>query len=269
MADAPGNEITIRPATTEDVAGIAELFSQLSERSARLRFSHTLDEEQRWAYAELTKATTSLVAVHDAAIVAEARYVTAGGTPPELAMTVADSHQGRGLGTRLLDALRSCAREDGVVALRAVVRTDNQAMLRLLRTTSTAIVAPVEESEVAFDLATDAYMPPWPTGGNSRKVLIETRTLLDTPEVQALWEAGLEVRKCMGPNDEAGRSCPALEHGLCRLADDADLVVTLLPESDRSCRLIADDHAEHRTEALVARTQAQWRAVASGLARED
>lgn len=270
MADEPGETITIRSAVAEDEGGIAALFAGLSGSSARLRFSHAFDEEQIRVHAALTETTTSLVAVRDGRVVGEARYERVGaGEPPELAMTVADDCQGQGLGTRLLEALRERARTDEVLALRAVVRTDNRAMLRLLRTASTAIAAPVEEGEVAFDLASDDLMPPWPAEGSSRKVLIETRALHDTPEVQALWEAGVEVRKCLGPNDEAGRSCPALEHGVCRLADDADAVVSLLPESDPSCRLVADDHAAQRGETLVARTQAEWRAAAPGLAQEE
>lgn len=263
------DEITVRAATSADEGGIAALFAGLTASSARLRFSHSPRPDQVAALAAVPSGTTSLVAVRDGVVVGEARYELAGDGPPELAMTVADTCQGQGLGTRLLQALRDRAREEGVPALRAVVRTDNRGMLRLLRTTSTAVAAPVEEGEVVLDVATDDLMPPWPAAGTSRKVLVETRTLLDTPEVRALWDAGVEVRKCLGPTDEGGRACPALEHGVCRLADDADAVVSLLPEDDPACRLVADDHAAHRGETLVARTQAQWREVAPGLADED
>lgn len=260
------DEFTIRSATPGDEGGIAALFTGLDPESARMRFSHSVSTQELAALAALHPGTTSLVALHAGTVVGEARYErTAEGQPPELAMAIAVSRQGHGLGARLLAALREQARADGLLTLRAVVRTDNRAMLRLLRTTSTAIAAPVEEGEVVFDLATDDLMPPWPVGGPSRKVLIETRTLVDTPEVQALWEAGVEVRKCQGPTNEAGRTCPALEHGECRLADAADAVVSLLPQDDPTCRLIADDHAAHRGEALVARSQAEWRDAAPGL----
>lgn len=260
------DEITIRSATPGDEGGIAALFAGLTPDSARLRFSHPLSPGEGEALAIMHPGTTSLVAIHEGVVIGEARYErTAEDEPPELAMTVADRQQARGLGTRLLAALRARAREEGLLTLRAVVRTDNHAMLRLLRTTSTAIAAPVEDGEVIFDLASDDLMPPWPVGGASRKVLIETRSLFDSPEVRALWEAGVEVRKCQGPTNEAGRTCPALEHGECRLADTADAVVSLLPQEDPTCRLIADSHAAQRGEALVARTQAEWRDAAPRL----
>lgn len=263
------DEIMIRASTPTDEGGIAALFAALSPESAWLRFSHSLRSEDLAALAILHPGTTSIVAIHGGTIVGEARYEqTTEDEPPEFAMAIADSSQGHGLGARLLKALREQARDDGLLVLRAVVRTDNRAMLRLLRKTSTAIAAPVGEGEVVFDLATDDLMPPWPTGRASRKVLIETRSVVDTPEVEALWEAGIEVRKCQGPVNDAGRTCPALEHGECRLADAADAVVSLLPQDDPTCQLIAEDHVTHRGEALVARTQAEWREAASGLTEE-
>ncbi|MEN3123807.1 GNAT family N-acetyltransferase [Janibacter sp. LM] len=264
------DELVIRSATPRDEGGIARLLAGLSPTSARLRFSHAVAPDEIADLAVLRPGTTSVVALRAGVVVAEARYErTSEDEPPELAMAVADGQQGRGLGTRMLGALRERAAADGLLTLRAVVRTDNRGMLRLLRTTSAAIAAPVEQGEVVFDLATDDLMPPWPTGRAARKVLIETRTLLDTPEVEALWEAGVEVRKCQGPVNDAGRTCPALEHGECRLADTADAVVSLLPQDDPTCRLIADDHATHRGEALVARTHAQWREAAPGLTEQD
>lgn len=263
------DDVTIREATPQDEGGIAHLFAGLGPESSRLRFSHSIRPDDFAPMATLHPGTTSLVAVEDGVIVGEARYErTSDDEPPEFAMAVADHHQGRGLGTRLLAALRERALDDGLLALRAIVRADNRAMLHLLRSMSTAIAAPVEDGELTFDLATDDLMPPWPTAGTSRKVLIETRSVHDTPEVAALWEAGVEVRKCLGPNDEAGRTCPALEHGECRLADAADAVISLLPQQDPTCQLIADDHAEHRGGVLVARTQAQWREAAPGLTQQ-
>lgn len=263
------DEIEIRRATPRDVGGIARLLAGLSPTSARLRFSRSLSPDDVAGLAALRPGTACLVAVRAGVVVAEARYErTAPDGTPELAMAVADDQQGRGLGARMLAALRQRAAADGLLTVRAVVRTDNVGMLRLLRTTSAAIAAPVQEGEVVFDLATDDLMPPWPTGRAARKVLIETRTLVDTPEVAALWEAGMEVRKCQGPVNDAGRTCPALEHGECRLADVADAVVSLLPQDDPTCRLIAEDHVAHRGEALVARTHAQWREAAPGFTEQ-
>lgn len=259
-------EIEVRPAGAADVPAIAELFAGLSPRSVRLRFSHESSREVVRHHAEMGPATTSLVAVDQGRVVGEARYES-GSTPPELAVTVADDHQGHGLGRRLVEELRLTASAAGIPALRAVVRTDNRGMLRLLRTSSTAIAAPVEDGEVVLDLATDDQMPPWPVRPGARKVLVESRSIADTPAITALWEAGYEVRKCLGPS-EGHRSCPVLELGGCRLADDADVVVALLPGDDAGCQAVTDAHRRDRPERLAASSQDEWRDAARQLTDE-
>lgn len=51
----------------------------------------------------------------------------------EVAVTVVDSHQGRGLGTLLLALLAAWAREHAITTFRALVLRDNEPMLELLR----------------------------------------------------------------------------------------------------------------------------------------
>ena len=62
-----------------------------------------------------------------------ARYVRVGGDAAEVAVTVIDAYQGRGLGGRLLDALIAEALEHGVTRFEGVVLADNVPMLALLR----------------------------------------------------------------------------------------------------------------------------------------
>lgn len=67
-------------------------------------------------------------------IVAQGGFiVNSGGAPDaEFALVVADSHQRRGIGTRLLQAMRQGACAQGLCVLRATVRSDNRGMRSLL-----------------------------------------------------------------------------------------------------------------------------------------
>jgi GNAT superfamily N-acetyltransferase len=64
-----------------------------------------------------------------------ARYVRHGDDPQiaEIAVTVVDAWQGRGLGTELLTQLADCAHAEGVQRFTALVADDHAAMAGLLR----------------------------------------------------------------------------------------------------------------------------------------
>jgi len=69
-----------------------------------------------------------VVAGADGPAVADARFIRDQGRPgsAEVALTVADAYQGRGIGTLLLDALAVAARIDGVRRFHARVLAENQ-----------------------------------------------------------------------------------------------------------------------------------------------
>jgi RimJ/RimL family protein N-acetyltransferase len=70
----------------------------------------------------------------DGPVVADARFVRDehDRTIAEVAFTVGDDYQGRGLGTFLMDALVVAARDDGVQRFSARVLTDNYPMRKIL-----------------------------------------------------------------------------------------------------------------------------------------
>jgi RimJ/RimL family protein N-acetyltransferase len=135
-----GASLGVRPLGAADRDAYAASFARLSDESRRRRF---LGPKPKLSARELTYLTevdqrthVALVARDDRGrIVAEARY--AGGTEPErtadIAITVDDAWQGRGIGTRLAALLVRAARENGMAALTALTLHDNDAAVALLR----------------------------------------------------------------------------------------------------------------------------------------
>ncbi|MFZ5872240.1 MAG: GNAT family N-acetyltransferase [Actinomycetota bacterium] len=246
LPNAPDGYV-VRTAGEADVPAIAALYRGLSEHSARMRFSAPVAPSLLARIAALPpdRAAVSLLAESAGQVVAEARYEVHGDGAPELSLTVADAHQGKGLGRLLLQRLRVAARECGVESLLAVVRTDNVPMLRLLQSLGYAVVEPAADGVVCVEVATDAWMPGWPGGSEGSRVLLESPGWWATPETAALEAAGFTVRQCPGPGGAAGRPCALLAEGRCRLVEGADVV---------ACLLVVDPSGESPV-----RTVEQWR----------
>jgi L-amino acid N-acyltransferase YncA len=244
---ADGRTVVLRLAGPGDVSAITRLYLELSPESFYRRFYTGQPAPSLVArFASVGAGTACLVAAPPAGpghLVAEARYVPIGAGTAELALTVADAYQGTGMGHLLLEALVTHARQDGLDRLRAVVNLANTPMLRLLQHYEWALAAATEDFAVAcLEIATDGGMPGWPAGSAGQKVLVERRGWADNPRVAALRSAGNEVRQCPGPDHRAGRICPLVTAGQCRLAEQADLIVSLLPGDEPDCAAVLAAH---------------------------
>jgi RimJ/RimL family protein N-acetyltransferase len=133
--------VLIRPVRRADAPLLADGFARLSDRSRRLRF---LSPKQELSPVELGYFTDvdhhdheALGALDhaDGRGVGIARYVRDADDPQaaEIAVTVIDDWQGRGLGTELVAQLSARARSEGIRRFTAQVAADNPAMARLLR----------------------------------------------------------------------------------------------------------------------------------------
>jgi len=136
-----GEEVLIRPVVAADTDAMVASFERLSLPSRRSRFftgvqrlSQThlayltqLDHHNHEAIAAATAATREGIGV--------ARFVRSRERPEhaEIAIAIADSWQGRGLGSALLRRLVQRAREEGITRFTADVMADNRAMLALIR----------------------------------------------------------------------------------------------------------------------------------------
>ena len=136
-----GSAVLIRPVRPEDAGLLEDGFAGLSDRSRRLRF---LGPKEALSAAELRYFTDVDHRDHEAlgaldhargGGVGIARYVRDREDPhaAEIAVTVIDGWQGRGLGTELLARLSERACQEGIRRFTAAVAADNAAMTRLLR----------------------------------------------------------------------------------------------------------------------------------------
>jgi RimJ/RimL family protein N-acetyltransferase len=153
--------VRIRPIRPDDAARIREAFARLSEESRRLRF---LGPKNGLSPAELRYFTEVDHHSHEA-LVAVSRFTGRGlgvvryvrdphdREVADVAVTVIDEWQARGLGTELMDRLAERARCEGVHRFTALISTDNRAARRMLGKSGTATLVRREGSTLAYDIA--------------------------------------------------------------------------------------------------------------------
>jgi acyl-CoA synthetase (NDP forming)/GNAT superfamily N-acetyltransferase len=130
--------VHLRPITPDDADRLVAFHGRLSGQTIHYRF---FTPRPRLRPAEVARFTTvdhhdrvSLVATLNDELVAVARYDRLPGTDQaEVAFVVEDQHQGRGLGTILLEHLASAARERGISTFVATVLPDNWRMLSVFK----------------------------------------------------------------------------------------------------------------------------------------
>jgi len=136
-----GSRVLVGQVRRTDAALLADGFGRLSLRSRWTRF---LGPKHELTPAELRHLTDldhydheaiGALSVADQRGVGVARYIRNAENPhsAELAITVVDEWQGRGLGTQLLYRLIERARRNGIRRFTGLVAADNAAMHALLR----------------------------------------------------------------------------------------------------------------------------------------
>jgi GNAT superfamily N-acetyltransferase len=132
--------VDVRPLRRGDREGLAAAVTRLSDQSRYLRFATgkprltkreldflvNIDHHRHEAIVAIDPSTGRGVAI--------VRYIEVAGEPDvaEVAATVTDDWQGRGLGTALLAQLAARARDEGYSAFRASVLASNQRVIAML-----------------------------------------------------------------------------------------------------------------------------------------
>jgi RimJ/RimL family protein N-acetyltransferase len=135
---ADGTALTVRPIELSDAFGLRRMFDRLSPETIYHRFFSPIPAPRMVVLQHLAAVDhdrrEALVALVDGEIVAVARF---DGRPEEdhaeIAVTVEDAWQGRGVGTELLYRLARIGRRRGLASFTAVVMGENSAAVRFLR----------------------------------------------------------------------------------------------------------------------------------------
>ncbi len=131
-----GGTIHIRPIKPDDIDAMKALYDGLSDTTIYMRFfspRRTLSDKE-WEHFTNVDYTDrlALVGILDDTIVAVARYDRIIGTgEAEAAFLVTDKHQGRGIGTIMLEYLAEAARTRGVSEFTADTLPNNRKMLSM------------------------------------------------------------------------------------------------------------------------------------------
>jgi acyl-CoA synthetase (NDP forming)/GNAT superfamily N-acetyltransferase len=158
-----GGSIHVRAIRADDKARLLEHFNSLSPRSVHLRF---FGAKRRLTDTELVRFT-ELDFVRDVGllatlrngdserIIAVGRYMSTAAGRAEVAFAVADEHQGRGVGTVLLEHLASIARANGIREFEADVLGENNQMLSVFRKSGFVVQRSIDAGVIHFSFPTD------------------------------------------------------------------------------------------------------------------
>jgi GNAT superfamily N-acetyltransferase len=170
-----GEQILVRPIGPEDRAELAAGIERLSPESRYRRF---LTPTSQLSESQLRYLTDVDHHDHEALVAIEpgtdhgigvARFVRSADDPEraEVAVAVADSWQGRGVATALLDRLTQRAREEGVRWFSAEILADNRPMLELIEELGDVTTRGVENGS----LEVEVELPPEGLGATMRQTL--------------------------------------------------------------------------------------------------
>ncbi|TCP55198.1 acyl-CoA synthetase (NDP forming) [Tamaricihabitans halophyticus] len=156
---ADGGTVHLRPITPADQDAILAFHGRLSDRTRYFRY---FGPYPRMPQRDLERFTNvdhhdrvAFVALLGDDIVSVGRYERLGeSNQAEVAFVVEDSHQGRGLGSILLEHLAAAARECGLTSFVAEVLAENPQMVRVFREAGYQVSRALEEGvlHLEFDI---------------------------------------------------------------------------------------------------------------------
>jgi GNAT superfamily N-acetyltransferase len=131
-----GSTAELRPISPDDRPLLQEGFSQMSEESRFARFGSGManlrDSELRYLTEVDQVSHVAWGATIDDQPAGIGRYIVGSGPDAEIAITVVDRFQRRGLGATLFQALVASARASGILGLHFSIEPWNRRVLRML-----------------------------------------------------------------------------------------------------------------------------------------
>src|SRR3990172_1638547 len=183
-----GSTVHLRPVRTEDAGALRALFERMSPHSLYLRYHRPMaeiseEEVRRFTdvdYEDTFALAATLGEPPDERIIAVGLYSRIESDSAEVAFTVEDSHQGRGIATQLLDQLAVAAREHGIHTFEADVLGENRSMMDVFRDSGFPVESrikygtyhvafPIEQTEEASERASEREA--WAAAASVRALL--------------------------------------------------------------------------------------------------
>jgi len=154
-----GSTMRVRPIRPDDAAALQAFHVAQSERSTYFRFFAPL---RRLPERDLDRLVTvdhvdrvALVVTGGSSIVAVGRYDRVAPDRAEVAFNVADTLQGRGLGSVLLEHLAAAARERGIRTFVADVLPGNARMIRVFTDAGYEVAQRYEDGVISLEFRID------------------------------------------------------------------------------------------------------------------
>ncbi|MFE3544809.1 GNAT family N-acetyltransferase [Nocardia sp. NPDC059177] len=282
----------IRPIVPADAEALATFHTGLSDRTRYLRY---FGPYPRISPKDMYRTThvdyhdrVGLVAVLGEAIIGVARYELLDRPGPraaEVAFVVADEHQGRGLGSILLEHLAGAAAENDVAAFVAEVLAENAGMITVFREAGYQLQRSRDGAEVHLEFAIDPTEA-LRTVRDAREAASEARSVgnLLTPGSVAVIGASPDPARVGGavlanllaggfsgpvfpvnPNRQSVRGVRAYPT-VRDIPDEVDLAVVAVPPA--AIGAVLDDCMAKGVKGLVVLTAGFGETGADGLAAE-
>nr|WP_228045944.1 GNAT family N-acetyltransferase [Saccharopolyspora sp. HNM0983] len=155
-----GGTVHLRPITPDDADSVLAFHARLSDRTRYFRYFGPYPRMPQRDLERFTQVDyqnrTALIALLGDDIVAVGRYDRLGEQrSAEVAFVVEDQHQGRGLGSILLEHLAAAARECGLRRFVAEVLAENSGMVRIFRDAGYQVSRAMEEGVVHLEFDID------------------------------------------------------------------------------------------------------------------
>ncbi len=162
-----GGTVHMRPITPEDAGRLVAMHSRLSDRTIYFRFFATYRKLSDRDVEHFTNVDyrdrVALVALLGDDMIGMAMYERINSDEAEVAFVIEDAHQGRGLGSIMLELLAAGARERGIKRFVAEVLAENRTMLRVFLDAGYApareygggvvhLVFPIEPTETSVEV---------------------------------------------------------------------------------------------------------------------
>lgn len=178
-----GGGARVRPIRADDGDLVRSFFERLGPESRYYRFfqvKHTLDDFEIRHFTHVDyDDRMALVALYEGEMVAVGRYDREHGHTDraEVAFAVIDDHQGRGLGTRLLQLLTTYARSHGIKGFRAFVLGENRQMMRVFRNSGYELARTLDSGVFTVDFPTTESEESLAAGADHEKRAVASSVL--------------------------------------------------------------------------------------------